>query len=102
MLSGDDARSGAAATAAVEGRVRRIIAETAGWGSTGGSLRDPSLDSLTLIAIVTRIEAVFAIAFNSDEIVALLGARDARELAVLVMRKVAQTNLAEATGNGSC
>jgi acyl carrier protein len=71
---------------------------------TTGPLLGAPLDSLTLIAIVTRLEAAFAIELDSDEIVALLGARDVGELATLVARKVAtqHTNLDESTGNGSC
>jgi hypothetical protein len=73
----------------VEERVRRLILETAGWVSGTGPLLGAPLDSLTLIAIVTRLEAAFAIELDSDEIVALLGAHDPREVAALVARKVA-------------
>lgn len=104
MLSDGGKASSAVATATLEERVRRLVAETAGWDSTTAQLFDASLDSLTLIAIVTRIEAAFAISFDSDEVVALLAAQDSRELARLVARKVAErhANLDETAGNGSC
>jgi acyl carrier protein len=88
----------------VEQRVRTLIAEMTGVSCAGGALRDAALDSLTLIAIVTRIEAAFAISFGSDEIVALLGAADPEALARLVARRLAakSTNLGEPAGNGDC
>jgi acyl carrier protein len=90
--------------ASVEERVRLLVIETAGWLDTTGPLLGAPLDSLTLIAIVTRLEAAFAIELDSDEIVALLGARDAGELAALVVRKIAaqHANLDELTGNDDC
>ena len=90
--------------ASVEFRVREIIGETAGVASTGASLPDAPLDSLTLLAIVTRIEVAFEIAFEGDEIVALLGTNDFAALARLTALKVAErlANLDEPPGNGSC
>jgi hypothetical protein len=104
MLSAVGGQLVGAAEASVEERVRRLVLETAGWVPTTGPLLGAPLDSLTLIAIVTRLEAAFAIELDSDEIVALLGARDVGELATLVARKVAtqQANLDESTGNESC
>jgi acyl carrier protein len=101
MLTGDATSSGAA-DAVIEERVRGLIAEMAGFSSAAGSLQDASLDSLTLIAIVTRIEAAFAIEFDSDEVVALIKAHNPRAVAALVARKVAQANLNEPAGNRSC
>jgi acyl carrier protein len=103
MLSGCGEPSHADLTS-VESRVRDIIAETAGWTSAPAPLLDAPLDSLTLLAIVTRIEVAFAVAFESDEIVALLGANAFGELARLTARKVAEqsANLDEPPGNGSC
>jgi hypothetical protein len=101
MLSPNDHES--APDACIEERVRRVIIETAGWLDSG-PLLGASLDSLTLIAIVTRLEAAFAIAFDSDETAALLGARDSSELAALVARKVAaqHANLDELARNDGC
>lgn len=85
--------------------MRRLVVETAGWVAATGPLLGAPLDSLTLIAIVTRLEAAFAIELDSDEIVAMLSARDCSELAALVARKVAaaqHANLDESAGNGSC
>ena len=92
---------GIAAETAVEERVRQLIAETAGFRSDEGALLDAALDSLTLIAIVTRIEAAFAIELDGAEAVALLAARDARAIATLVARKVAaaRAKFAESAGN---
>jgi acyl carrier protein len=88
----------------VEEHVRKLIAETTGASCVAGPLFDAPLDSLTLIAIVTRIEAAFCVSFDSDEIVALLGAADASALARLVARKAAakSANLDEPAGNGGC
>jgi acyl carrier protein len=88
----------------IEERVRRLILETAGWLETTGPLLGAALDSLTLIAIVTRLEAAFAIELDSDEIMALLGACDSGEVAAVVARKIAaqHANLDELPGNESC
>jgi hypothetical protein len=104
MLSADGRGLSSAASESVEERVRRLVDETAGWTAQAGPLLGAPLDSLTLIAIVTRIEAAFAIAFESDDVVALLGARDSSELVALVVRKLAERNenLDEATGNDAC
>ena len=75
--------------ASIESRLREIIGETAGVASAGASL-DAPLDSLTLLTIVTRIEVAFDVAFEGDEIVALLGANDCAALARLTARKVAE------------
>jgi acyl carrier protein len=103
MLSAEG-RQPVDADGSVEERVRRLILETAGWVSATGPLLGAQLDSLTLIAIVTRLEAAFAIELDSDEIGALLGARDSSELAALVARKIAtrQANFDESAGNESC
>lgn len=93
-----------AGAADIEEQVRKLIAETTGASCGGGALLDAALDSLTLIAIVTRIEAAFGVSFDSDEIVALLGAADPNAVAQLVARKVgARTeNLDEPAGNDGC
>jgi hypothetical protein len=104
MLSADGRGLSSAASESVEERLRRLVDETAGWSAPAGPLLGGPLDSLTLMAIVTRIEAAFDIAFESDEVVALLGARDSSGLATLVARKVAERNenLDESTGNDGC
>lgn len=78
-----------------------LIAETTGFGVDDGALLGAALDSLTLIGIVTRIEAAFGIELDGAELVGLLGARDAHAIAALVARKVAaaQTKLDESAGN---
>jgi acyl carrier protein len=53
-------------------------------------LLDINIDSLTLIAVVTRIEVACGIGFDSDEIAALVGVRDLRELCERVRRKIAE------------
>ena len=84
--------------------MRELVAETTGIEPAAGPLLDAALDSLTLIGLVTRIEAAFAIAFDSEEVVALLGAADSSALARLVARKLeAQSaNLDEPAGNSGC
>lgn len=90
--------------ASVEPRVREIIAQTTGSPAGGAPLLGAPFDSLTLLAIVTRIEAAFDIALDIDETAALLGARTVTELAALITRKVAErrANLDETAGNESC
>jgi acyl carrier protein len=90
MLSADGREPASAAVAAIEERVRRLVIETAGGVATTGPLLGAPLDSLTVVAIVTRLEAAFAIELDSDEIAALLGARDWSDLAALVARKLAE------------
>jgi acyl carrier protein len=104
MLSPDDRKLANGADASVEERVRRLVVETTGGVATTGPLLGAALDSLTLIAIVTRLEAAFAIELDSDEIVVLLGSRDWHDLAALVARKLAErhANLARSTGNRGC
>jgi hypothetical protein len=104
MLSADGGQLAGDADASIEERVRRLVLETAGWVAAAGPLLGAPLDSLTLIGIVTRLEATFAIELDSDEIVALLGARDTSELAALVARKLAaqRANLDEPAGNDGC
>jgi acyl carrier protein len=99
MLTGEP--PAVAPATGVEERVRRLIAETAGFRFDEGALLDAALDSLTLLAVVTRIEAAFAIELDSDEIVALFAARDAGAIATLVARKVAaaKAKLDESAGN---
>lgn len=104
MLSPDDRQLPSAAAQSVEERVRRLVMETLGSTATAEPLLGAPLDSLTLIAIVTRIEAAFGIAFESDEIVTLLGARDTAAIAELVVRKLDGRHeyLDESTRNDSC
>jgi len=70
-----------------------IIAEMSGLDRleilTGSRLRDSPLDSLTSIAVVTRIEAAFGIVAD-DAVFALLAACDFGGLGRLVGRIVAQ------------
>ena len=54
-------------------------------------LHDVHMDSLTLVAIVTRAEAAYSAVFNPDELAEILRARSVGELAVIVARKVRAT-----------
>jgi acyl carrier protein len=94
---------GAVETASLEARVAAVVAETTG-AALAGPLAGSALDSLTLVAIVARIEAVFGVAFETDETVALLTARSAGEVARLIARKVAAQaqNLDAIAGNDGC
>jgi len=90
-------------TQSIEVRVRAIIAEMTGSGLCT-PLGAGTLDSLTVVAIVARIEAAFAVSFETDETIALLGAGTESELARLIARKVAaqSENLDETAGNKRC
>jgi hypothetical protein len=52
------------------------------------ALLDANLDSLTLIAVVTRVEIACGVAFEGDEVVAIIGARDLGEICELILRKI--------------
>ena len=54
-------------------------------------LLDTQMDSLTLVAIVTRAEAAYGAVFDADELAEILRARSVGELAVIVARKVRAT-----------
>lgn len=54
-------------------------------------LLDMHMDSLTLVAIVTRVEATYGTAFDTDELAEILRARSVGELAAIVSRKVRAT-----------
>jgi acyl carrier protein len=90
-------------TPSIELRVRGIIIETTG-SPFAAPLVDTTLDSLTLVAVVARIEAVFAVSFDTDETITLLGARSSNELARLIARKIAEgaKNLDEPAKNNGC
>ena len=51
-------------------------------------LLDAQMDSLTLVAIVTRIEATYGATFDADELAEILRARSVGEVAAIVARKV--------------
>jgi acyl carrier protein len=51
-------------------------------------LLDINMDSLTLVAIVTRSETAYGTAFDTDEIAELLRAYTVGELMAIVARKV--------------
>jgi acyl carrier protein len=91
----------------VETRVLELIAETCGLkcGELPPETPVPAvLDSLTLVAVVTRIEAVFDVVLEGDETSELIAARDVGELGRLIARKLehARANLREQTRNESC
>jgi acyl carrier protein len=52
------------------------------------SLLDTYMDSLTLVAIVTRIETTYGATFDDDEIAELLRARTVGDVAAIVARKL--------------
>jgi acyl carrier protein len=54
-------------------------------------LLDVHMDSLTLVAIVTRAEAAYSAVFDADELAEILRSRSVGELAVIVARKVCAT-----------
>lgn len=54
-------------------------------------LLDAQMDSLTLVAIVTRAEAAYGAVFDANELAEILRARSVGELAVIVARKVRAT-----------
>jgi acyl carrier protein len=91
----------------IEARVLELIAETCGLERAELSAATPlaeALDSLTFVAVVARIEAVFDVLLGGDDTSELLAARDVAELGRLLARKVelAHANLREKTGNESC
>jgi acyl carrier protein len=91
----------------IEARVLDLICETCGLLAGELSPATPlseALDSLTLVAVVTRIETAFDIVLEGDETVELLGARDVAELAELIARRVkhARAKLVEDTRNEGC
>jgi len=49
---------------------------------------DLHMDSLTLVAIVTRTETVYGATFDADELVEILRARSVGEVAAIVARKL--------------
>jgi len=54
-------------------------------------LLDAQMDSLTLVAIVTRAEAAYGAVFDVDELARILRARSVGDLAAIVARKVGAT-----------
>lgn len=107
MLSLNRPPHTSADASSIEARVLDIIAEMTGLERVAvlaaSRLLDSPLDSLTSIAVVTRIEAAFGIVAN-DQVFALLAARDFGGLGRLVGRIVAEqrTKLGETAGNESC
>lgn len=51
-------------------------------------LLDTHMDSLTLVAIVTRIETTYGAAFDADELADILRARSVGDVAAIVARKL--------------
>jgi acyl carrier protein len=101
----DEAASGESAS--VETRVLALIAETSGLLDSELSPATPlseALDSLTLVAVLARVEAAFDIVLESEETIELFAARDVAELGRLIAGKVqrSRANLRKDTRNGSC
>jgi acyl carrier protein len=77
--------------APIEARVLELIAETCGLVRCELALTTPlaeALDSLTLVAVVARLEAAFGIELGGEETIELLAARDVGELGRLLARKL--------------
>ena len=72
--------------------LRQTVADAAGVdvGLVRQSTRmlDLHMDSLTLVAIVTRTETVYGATFDADELVEILRARSVGEVAAIVARKL--------------
>lgn len=71
--------------------VLETVADAAAVDVAGLRLSTPMLDayvdSLTLVAIVTRIEAAYGATFDADELAEILRARNVGEVAAIVARK---------------
>jgi acyl carrier protein len=107
MLSDDREDGASGQNAPIETRVLELIAETCGLECGELSPATPlpeALDSLTLVAVVARVEAVFAVLLEGDETGELLAARDVGELGRLIARKVelARANLRKHIRNEGC
>lgn len=62
------------------------VEPTAITGST--QLLDMYMDSLTLVAVLSRIEVAYGFTLDADDIVVMLQARDVAELCAAVLRKL--------------
>lgn len=73
-------------------RVFEAVAEAGGLEraalTAGTPLLEANVDSLTLIAIIARLELVLEVRFDDDESAALIEARDLHELCAVVVHKV--------------
>ncbi len=77
-------------------QVDRFVLETVADAAAvdGASLRlstpllDTQMDSLTLVAIVTRVEATYSTVFDADELAEIVRSRSVGELAAIVARKL--------------
>jgi len=80
-------------------QVDRLVLETVADAAAleASSLRqstpllDTCMDSLTLVAIVTRIEATHGVALDAEELAAILRARTIGDVAAIVARKLQAT-----------
>ena len=80
-------------------QVDRFVLETVadaaavevGWLRQSTPLLDAQMDSLTLVAIVTRIEMTYGATFDTDELAEILRARSVGEVAAVVARKLRAT-----------
>jgi acyl carrier protein len=52
------------------------------------ALLDTQMDSLTLVAVVTRVEATYGTVFDADELAEIVRSRSVGELAAIVARKI--------------
>ena len=91
MLSHDRQEAASGKPGSVETRVLELIAETCGLECGELPPATPlaaALDSLTLVAVVARIEATFDVVLEGNETSELVAARDVGELGRLIARKV--------------
>ena len=91
MLSGDCNPVRSIRLEEVEGRVLDIVAETSGLPRNELVPSTPlaaALDSLTLAAVIARVEASFGVVLAGEATLELLGARDLRELCRAIARRL--------------
>jgi acyl carrier protein len=74
---------------------RLVLQTVADAAAIDASLLRPStpllethMDSLTLVSIVTRLEATYGVAFDPAELVEVLRARSVGDIAVITARKL--------------
>ncbi len=91
MLNSGRNRVSCDEAAPLEARVLELIAETCALVRGELALTTPlaeALDSLTLVAVVARVEAAFDLVLGGDETLELFAARDVGELGRLLTRKI--------------
>jgi acyl carrier protein len=76
----------------VENLVVRVLAVAcradAGALDRQTSMADLAMDSLTLVAVLSQVEAAYGVEFKADETLALMGAEDVGQLVGAIELKV--------------